>query len=361
MRLVLVGSVTLMLLVMGCVCNPIVPYNLETPPSILIPANLAAVKDERSRFREIYCAIQADHGRSLPEDKPCDEVILRLGNESSPTGKTVRVGPSAGLRNMRIVVVPGIFSECVAGSVRTYSDAIDHLKKIGYKIDLLQVAGRSGSSQNAKQIRDFIVSKVQLEERLILVGYSKGVPDILEAVVDYADLQDRVVAIVSIAGVVSGTPVVEAIAENYQKLIEEIHATDCPPHDKGALDSLKPSRRMKWLAENILPQKIKYFSLVALGMPNEISAILIPSYRLLSRVDPRNDSQVIFYNAIIPGSVLMGYVKADHWAIAMPFSRETPLLASTLINYNSFPREILLESVLKFVEESLEVDLAASH
>jgi hypothetical protein len=137
-------------------------------------------------------------------------------------------------------------------------------------------------------------------------------------------------------------------------LIEEIPIKDCPPQDKGALDSLTFEKRMKWLTEHTLPAKIKYFSLVAFDSPHEISVILKPGYKLLSRIDPRNDSQVIFYNAVIPGSILMGYIKADHWAVAMPFSRQTPLIASTLINHNSFPREILLEAVVKFVEESLE-------
>ena len=77
-------------------------------------------------------------------------------------------------------------------------------------------------------------------------------------------------------------------------------------------------------------------------------------YNKLSQVDPRNDSQLIFYDQIIPGSVVMGFVNADHWAIAMPINRSNAFLSSTLVNKNDFPREVLLEAVVRFVEEDLE-------
>ena len=59
------------------------------------------------------------------------------------------------------------------------------------------------------------------------------------------------------------------------------------------------------------------------------------------------------YDALIPGSTLLGYVNADHWAIAMPISREMPLVAETLIDRNAFPREVLLEAIVRFIEESM--------
>jgi hypothetical protein len=36
------------------------------------------------------------------------------------------------------------------------------------------------------------------------------------------------------------------------------------------------------------------------------------SYDKLSKVDARNDSQLLFYDEIIPGSKLLAYVNADH-------------------------------------------------
>ena len=45
------------------------------------------------------------------------------------------------------------------------------------------------------------------------------------------------------------------------------------------------------------------------------------AHRKLAQIDGRNDSQMIFYDQIIPGSTLLGYVNADHWAIVVPIAR----------------------------------------
>lgn len=52
----------------------------------------------------------------------------------------------------------------------------------------------------------------------------------------------------------------------------------------------------------------------------------------------------------------MYYLNADHWALAVPMARSHPALGSTLVNHNDFPREALLEAVLRMVEEDLAAD-----
>ena len=51
--------------------------------------------------------------------------------------------------------------------------------------------------------------------RLVLVGYSKGISDILDAVVAYPEIRSRVAAVVSVAGAVGGSPLAND-AEQYQ-------------------------------------------------------------------------------------------------------------------------------------------------
>lgn len=98
----------------------------------------------------------------------------------------------------------------------------------------------------------------------------------------------------------------------------------------------------------------RFYSLITYPSPERISSGLKSTYEKLSQIDPRNDSQVIFYDQIIPGSVVMGFVNADHWAIAVPISRRSAFLSSTLVNKNDFSQEVLLEAVVRFVEEDLE-------
>ena len=70
-------------------------------------------------------------------------------------------------------------------------------------------------------------------------------------------------------------------------------------------------------------------------------------------IDGRNDSQMIYYDQVIPGSSLVGYLNADHWAIAVPISRTHDTIGSLFVTQNAYPREALLEAVLRFVEEDL--------
>jgi hypothetical protein len=82
-----------------------------------------------------------------------------------------------------------------------------------------------------------------------------------------------------------------------------------------------------------------------------------PTYRKLARIDPRNDSQVIYSDQIIPGSTLVGFLNADHWAVAVPIDRAHNVIGSTVVNHNDYPREALLEALLRYVEEDLSTQL----
>ena len=62
---------------------------------------------------------------------------------------------------------------------------------------------------------------------------------------------------------------------------------------------------------------------------------------------------MIFDDQVIAGGALLGFVKSDHWATAMPMSRLYPTLASVFVDQNEFPREIELEAVVRHVEERM--------
>ncbi len=55
----------------------------------------------------------------------------------------------------------------------------------------------------------------------MLVGYSKGVPDILEAVVAYPEIRQKVAAVVSVAGTVNGSPLADQVEKPYQELLKK--------------------------------------------------------------------------------------------------------------------------------------------
>lgn len=335
-----------------CASSPLLEFSLDTPAAALVPIRDAGITDGRARFREIYCAVQRDHGRLLPDDRPCAEALHRLSDEPEPAGRAVHLGQAR--MPLRLVVISGLFHECVAGFADTFADARPHLESLGFRTGLVMVGGLSGVEQNAAEIRD-AVSAMGLsgDEALVFVAHSKGAPDLLEALVRYPDLAERTAAVVGLAAVVSGSPVADTTPALVEKLAEKVFTVKCGPGEGEAIASLTRSERLAWLAANSLPRSVRYYSLAAFADRENISRILRPFYDDLAVVDPRNDSQVVFHDALIPGSTLLGFLNGDHWAVAVPFGREHPDLTGALINRNAFPREVLLEAVARLVEEDL--------
>ena len=344
--------IVLAVLMGGCCGTPLLPYSLETPPPITLPISHSTIIDGRGRFREIYCAVQKARGAGFPNDRPCEEVLQTLMNEPAPTGVPVYLGKSR--LPLHVVVVPGLFNDCISEKTSAFRYAREHLEDLGYRTSLLLASGRSSSAHNAEQIKAWILeSNFAPGEKLVMIGYSKGAPDILETLSAHPELSERVAAVVGVAGAVGGTALANGWGHLYSDFLKELDIEACPPGDGGAVDDLKRSVRQEWLERNRLPDSILYFSIGGFAPEDEISTILQPFYSRLAQIDPRNDSQVVFSDILIPGSILLGYVKADHWAIAVPFARDMPWTSEVLIDHNDFPREILLESIIRFVEESL--------
>jgi len=88
--------------------------------------------------------------------------------------------------------------------------------------------------------------------------------------------------------------------------------------------------------------------------PENISNGLQRSHKKLAALkDGRNDSQLVFYDQVIPGSTILGFFNADHWAMSVPIARQHEVSQAIFADQNDFPREIALEAILRFIEEDL--------
>jgi hypothetical protein len=260
---------------------------------------------------------------------------------------------------LRIRIVPGIFGECAASMATPFLDAVEPvpgqgyaLKNFGYDVAAFAVSGRSSSAHNAEQIRYQIKEmRLQSNERLVLIGHSKGMSDILELIgsSNRSDVPEGS-AIVSLTGVVGGTPIADRAEALYSR-VSWIPFPGCPVGDQGGVASLTRRHRLAYLAEHKLPADLHYYSLAAFTQARNISSFLKPTHAALTKVDARNDGNVIFHDSIIPGSVLLGYLNGDHWAVAMPFHIYAPRRAAVFATRNRFPRVVLLEAIARAVEE----------
>jgi hypothetical protein len=346
-------AVGLCLALVACATKPLLPYSTDTPPLVLVPASYAGVQDRRGRFREIYCAVLEAHGSQLPDYRPCEDALTRVGTEPDGTGQSVELGPSR--QHLVAAIVAGVGYECFKPWLNPPGTVVTHLRQFGYDAMLLSVDALSGSTHNARQIRDAIMAMPSEPgaPRLVLMGYSKGAPDILEALVAYPEIRTRVAAMVSAAGAIGGSPLANDVEQYHAELLQYFPGATCEEGDGGAVQSLRPATRRAWLAQNPLPTGLRYYSIVTFPQPERISSILESSYEKLARIDARNDSQMIFYDQVVPGSTLLGYLNADHWAVAVPIARTHLIIGSLFVTQNLYPREALTEAILRFIEEDL--------
>ena len=345
----------------ACSSQPQVPFSYTLEPLSFEPGNTYNVTDGRARFREIFCAANADHGESLPDYRPCEDALVRFEDEPEPTGEPVDLGiSSAGLLGK---MVPGLAYSCIKAWLHHDNSAPNHVATLGYETGFIQVEGIASSETNATLIADYItgLGPEHSERPLILFGYSKGVPDIFAFLKAYPELTDRVAAVVSYAGAVWGSPLADTADEKQLKWLTHIPGAECERKDSKALETLSPANRVAWFAENTLPEHIRYYSVIAFPDPESISNGLQRFHRQLGELkDARNDSQVVFYDQVIPGSTVLGFFNADHWAMSVPIARQHEITQAVFADQNDFPREIALEAILRYIEEDLAKDRGGS-
>jgi hypothetical protein len=345
-----VRAVPLLLLAAACGSTP-PPLELDAPPVVLAPVRHSRVVDDRGRFREVFSAVREARGLGDPEDPTSETLLHRMAHETGGTGAPVHLG--APRVKLRVLIVPGLVGDTLDTWVLPYKDSVPALRGLGWTIDYLVVSGRASCRYNADKIRDeFDKLELAPDEKLLLVGYSKGTPDILEALVRHAVVRRKTTAVLSVCGAVGGSPV----ADDTQGMVRSMFQGAPIGGDKGdraALESLERGTRQEWLNRNPLPESVKYFSVGAFAARDRISAVFRSSYDTCAAIDPRNDSQVLFFDQVIPAGRLLGYVHGDHFAAALPMDENMPTTAALFVTRNEYPRGVLLEACLRYIEERL--------
>jgi len=343
--LVFLASVVLL----GCTASPMRKYDLDLPAQTMGVLDAPEVRDGRVRFRELFCATLQDNPN--PKQRTCEELLHRLSDEAPGAARPVALPPRD--TRLRFVFVPGLFNDCATVVALPFETAVPRLQSLGYEAEILVVSGRSSSTSNAEDIAQFVSKAAAADQRLVLVGYSKGAVDILEFLVAYPELTKRVRAVVSVAGAINGSALADAASAPYDRSLRRVSVAGCDAGDGGAVDSLRRPLRLNWLAEHRLPQSTRYFSLVSFTRTDSVAGPLRPFAAALTEIDPRNDGQLLFYDQVIPGATLLGYTNADHWGVAVPIEEKRPMLATFVTGHNWFPRDALVEAIALYLSEQL--------
>lgn len=247
-----------------------------------------------------------------------------------------------------MAIVPGAFHDCVGDWVQVLDDAAEHLRKIGYSVDVVATGGRADVAANADVIAAHVRRHHQLrpEHRLVFVAYSKGTVDALAALERHADIASRVTALVSIAGMINGTAVAESLASPLRRLVDRFGFSECARADGEFVAQAQRMPRMSWLARRTSPPPVPVYSIVALPNPDRVSPLLASWHMQLSRISRRNDGVMFDHDAIVAHSTLLAYANADHFSIALPWERRSPRLHAWFVQTLPFPRAQLVEAAL---------------
>ena len=338
------------------------------PPTVTLPVVMAGVRDERPAFTQLFQRELQAAGKTA--GAAVSSWLHTEGSDAERANEDLQrldAAFAAHAATTTVLVVPGMFGDCVAaqsvpfgdGALRTKpydpADPYRQYDDLGlHGIRLLPVPGRASTAANGRLLASAIREEARRADgrTLVLIGYSKGVPDILEALAAMqreAGVPHNVKAVVSVAGAVMGSPVADRFAGVYASLSPHVSPLDCTPSRGDELLSLGRKERSAWLARNRLPPGIRYYSVVAYARSDETALPLRVTGRLLAAIDPRNDGQLLASDAILPHSTLLAEARADHWDVALPRDRHPEYSTRILTSGRAYPREALFRAVLRWV------------
>lgn len=362
--------IPLSLILAGCPVRPLLDYNPGSPPMVSLPLSSSGVVDERASF-----------ALSMAEELQRSEIQYRgstpaewLHNVGFPIGAPEKKSRTAIVVASRtsVLVIPGIFGDCVAEQSLPFSDGVvrgaaNYIDGYRYLADLglasiraVKIKGRASSEQNGQIIADDIQLEAEKPgiDNIVLIAYSKGAPDALEALrilENGSKGNAKVKALVTMSGVVLGTPIADAHAEDYSKYGVSLRPLSCSASEGGEIQSLTRQSRLVWWNNYRLSDSILRYSIVAHTNTDDVSPGLSAFHKLLNYVDPKNDGQVLMSDAVLPKAKLLAEVKSDHWIYVLPLEKNPNELIRTIASPRSFPRGAFIRAVIHTVLVDLQI------
>lgn len=293
--------------------------------------------DMSETFSDYFCSVLAQNHPDGEEMGECSQWLQTPGKSDLKLGEISK--------DYRILVVPGIMNTCVADTPAYDVGRKVLTEKYGVTTELLSVPNDSSES-NAKLIAQFIQDKMKDDKRkFIVVGYSKGTPDLQVALAEEPGVKENVAAFISTAGASGGSPVADSLPMQLDAYLAKVKQGKCQGNLAEGFKSLKKDVRQRFLASYPHPA-VPTYSVAAVTTAETVPKTAAQTFRMLSAWDKDNDSQLLKLDQIIPESKYLGVVKSDHLNVALSMG-------------SKFPRATLLEAVVRFVEDDMAKNGAA--
>lgn len=295
-------------------------------------------------FADMFCSVLKQKNPGGESWGSCAKYIEPAGREDLTLGEISK--------NYRVLIVPGILSSCVSDTP-AFQEGQDALKKAGVDVDLLQVPNDSSES-NAKMIAQYLKDHAGADPRkYILVGYSKGGPDIQVALAKESGVKDNVAAFITVAGASGGSPIADILPKQAEPYMSKLPMQSCKGDLATGFSSLKQEVRRAFLASYPDPL-VPTYSLIAKADKTTISKALSESWMLLSKFGTDEDGQLLKDDAVVPGATFLGAALSDHFALALPFDKSPDATIRKAMDHTTYPRAALLESLVRFVADDLK-------
>jgi hypothetical protein len=312
---------------------------------ILVMQLASSGKDRRAAFADMFCSVLRDENPDGGEWGDCSQYI-----ETKPDTAKITLGPIS--KKYRILVLPGFMSSCVS-SVQALGKGQERLRKdFGLDVEYLALPNDS-SENNGKLIADYLRKHANDSRKYIVIGYSKGAPDLQVGLAHDPDAAKNVAAFVSLAGAVGGSPVANTIPAMIDRYAKSLNLGTCQGDIAAAARSLRNDVRHTFLAEHPDPI-VPTYSISAMSDKTNTSKMLLQAWQILFAYDAQEDSQLTRQDAIVPGSTLLGALKADHLAVALAFEDSADAQVKSMMDHNHYPRTALTEAIVRFVINDLE-------
>jgi len=304
-----------------------------------------ATSDDTGSFADMFCSV-LDENADGGNWGACSQYL----EAASQKKLTLSAIPNT---KYRLLIVPGIMNSCAS-----MAPAFDEGQKVlrdkhGMTVELLAVPN-DASEVNAKTIGQYLKDHMKDDQRkYIVVGYSKGAPDLQTMLATDKEAAGMVAAFVTVAGAVGGSPIADILPSMLDKYMQMMKFGGCKGDVSTGFKSLKRDVRQAFLASYPNPV-VPTYSIAAVSDNTNTSKMLLERWKLRSVYDPKQDSQLTRDDAIVPGAKYLGTARGDHLAVGLPLDKLADKSLLSFLDHGKYPRAALLESLVRYVMQDLE-------